>query len=103
MSYKSRTTAQASTASDFEAVSQQLAALRKDMSRLADTVTGIAGRRGSHVADDIAEGYGEARQYVEKTGKSAEHQLEASIAAHPLLAIGLAAGAGFVVGAMSWR
>jgi ElaB/YqjD/DUF883 family membrane-anchored ribosome-binding protein len=88
---------------DFEAISAQLAALRTDMSRLAETVGAIAERRGSHMASDIAEGFGEAKHYVERTGKSAEHQLEASITDHPLLAIGLAAGAGLLVGAMSRR
>ena len=90
-------------ASDFETVSHQLAALRADMSRLAETVSGIAGKRGSHMASDIAEGFGEAKHYVERTGKTAEHQFEASVTDHPLLAIGLAAGAGLLVGAMSRR
>ena len=103
MSDNSKTTAGASTAGDFEAVTQQLAALREDMSRLADTVAGIAGRRGNHMAADIAEGLDEAKHYAERTGKSVEHQLEASVATHPLLAIGLAAGAGLMVGAMSRR
>ncbi|MEH6830411.1 MAG: hypothetical protein V7661_06160 [Sulfitobacter sp.] len=73
------------------------------MSRLAETVSGIAGRRGSHMASDISEGLGETKHYVGRTGKSAEHQLEASFADHPLLAIGLAAGAALLVGAMSRR
>lgn len=102
MSDSSKSTTGA-TANDFEAVSQQLAALRKDMARLGDTVAAIAERRGSHMAADIAEGYGEAKHYVERTGKSAEHQLEASVASHPLLAIGLAACAGLMFGAMSRR
>ena len=55
------------------------------------------------MASDIAEGFGEARRFTERTGKTAEDQLEASVAAHPLLAIGLAAGAGLLVGAMSRR
>tara|TARA_R110000787_G_scaffold147489_3_gene261250 strand:+ start:89 stop:406 length:318 start_codon:yes stop_codon:yes gene_type:complete len=101
MPQNSKTTTEAAT--DFEAVSHQLSALRTDLSRLAETVSGIAGKRGSHMATDIAEGFGEAKHYVEKTGKSAEHQLEASVADHPLLAIGLAAGAGLLVGAMSRR
>lgn len=90
-------------AADFEAVSDQLAALRADMSRLTETVSGIAGKRGSHMASDIAEGFGEAKHYVERSGKSAEHQLGAAVADHPLLAIGLAAGAGLLIGAMSRR
>jgi ElaB/YqjD/DUF883 family membrane-anchored ribosome-binding protein len=92
-----------SNANDLDALSKQLAALREDMSRLTHTVTGIAGRRGGNMASDIAEGYDEAKHYVEKTGKSAEHQLEASVASHPLLAIGLAAGAGLLIGAMTRR
>ena len=90
-------------AADIEAVSRQLAALREDLSRLAETVSGIAGRRGRHMASDVAESFGDARQYVGRKGKSAEHQLEASVTEHPLLAIGLAALAGLFVGAMSRR
>lgn len=92
-----------SNANDLDALSKQLAALREDMSRLTHTVTGIAGRRGSNIASDISEGYNEAKHYVEKTGKSAEHQLEATVASHPLLAIGLAAGTGLLIGAMTRR
>lgn len=91
-----------SNTKDLDAL-KQLAALREDMSRLTHTVTGIAGRRGGNMASDIAEGYDEAKHYVEKTSKSAEHQLEASVASHPLLAIGLAAGAGLLIGAMTRR
>ena len=91
------------TATDIEAVGRQLAALREDLAHLAETVSGIAGRRGRHLASDVAEGFDEARQYVGQKGRSAEHQLEASVADHPLLAIGLAACAGLFVGAMSRR
>lgn len=90
-------------ASDLEVLSQQLDALREDMSRLTHTVTGIAGGRGSDIAADIAEGIGEAKHYVESNGKSVENQLEETVAAHPLLALGLAAGAGLLIGAMSRR
>jgi ElaB/YqjD/DUF883 family membrane-anchored ribosome-binding protein len=82
-------------------LSQHLDALREDIARLAETVTGMAGRRGSHVAAAIADGFGEAKYCAERTAKSAEHDLDASVAAHPLMAIGLAAGAGLLVGAMS--
>jgi hypothetical protein len=34
------------------------------MSRLAETVSGIAGRRGSRMAADIAEGFDEAKHYA---------------------------------------
>lgn len=90
-------------ANDFEAVSQQIAALREDMARLADTVGGIAGRRGSRLAADIAEGFDEARLYAESKGRSAEAQLEDSVAAHPFMTIGFAAVAGFLLGALVRR
>lgn len=90
-------------ASDYEAVTAQLSALRADMARLAETVGDIAGRRSSSMASDIAEGFGEAKHYVERSSKSAEHQLEESVAAHPFLTIGLAAGAGLLLGAISRR
>jgi ElaB/YqjD/DUF883 family membrane-anchored ribosome-binding protein len=99
----SKTTQGPAAASDYEAVSQQLAALREDMARLAETVGGIAGRRGTRMAEDIAEGFDEAKQYAERKGRSAEVQLEESVAAHPFMTIGLAAVAGFLVGSMSRR
>ncbi|MEN8952377.1 DUF883 family protein [Planktotalea arctica] len=101
MPQNSKTSTDAAT--DFEAVSRQIDALRADLSHLVETVGGIAGRRSNHMASDISEGFGEAKHYVAQTGKSAEHQLEASVVDHPLLAIGLAAGAGLLVGAMSRR
>jgi ElaB/YqjD/DUF883 family membrane-anchored ribosome-binding protein len=103
MSLDSKTNPQPTAATDIEAVSRQLAALRQDMSQLAETVSGIAGRRGSRMAADIAEGFDEAKHYAESKGRSAEAQLEESVAAHPFVTIGLAAGAGFLVGALSRR
>jgi ElaB/YqjD/DUF883 family membrane-anchored ribosome-binding protein len=92
-----------STTGDLEEVTRQLAALRADMAKLADTVSGIAGRRSRGVAADIAEGFSEASHYAEEVDAKGRAQLESSVAAHPLLAIGLAAGAGFMVGALSRR
>ena len=88
---------------DVEEVSRQLLALREDMARLTETVKTIAGRRGSTMAADIAEGFDEARRYAGATGRSAEARFEGSVAEHPLMAVGLAAGAGFLVGALSRR
>ncbi|WP_165978782.1 DUF883 C-terminal domain-containing protein [Antarcticimicrobium luteum] len=103
MSLGSKAKAQPTAATDIEAVSRQLASLREDMSRLTETVSAIAGRRGSRMAADIAEGFDEAKHYAESKGRTAEAQLEESVAAHPFMTIGLAAGAGFLVGALSRR
>lgn len=98
-----KTPQDAEAASDFEAVSQQLAALREDLARLTETVSAIAERRGNRMAADIAEGLDEARRYAESRGRSAEAQLHQSVAAHPFMTIGLAALAGFLAGTMSRR
>jgi len=103
MSLDSKTNAQSNAVADIEAVTRQLTALREDMSRLTETVGGIAGRRGNRMAADIAEGFDEAKQYAESKGRSAEAQLEKSVAEHPLMTISLAVGAGFLVGALSRR
>lgn len=69
MSLDSKTNPQPTAATDIEAVSRQLVALRQDMSRLTETVSAIAGRRSSHMAADIAEGFDEAKHYAESKGR----------------------------------
>jgi len=103
MSADNETKGKTTAAADIQEISRQLAALREDMSRLAETVSGIAGRRGNRMAADIAEGFDEARHYAERKGRSAEAQVEESVTAHPFMTIGLAAVAGFLVGALSRR
>ncbi len=88
---------------DIESVVAQLTALREDMTNLAQSVTSIADRRGRKMAADISDGVGEALHYVERRGVSAEARLESSVAAHPLMALGIAAGAGLLIGILSRR
>lgn len=88
---------------DFEGLVAQLAALRDDMTKLTGSVTTLAERRGRKMASDISEGFSEAVHYVERKGTSAEAELEKSVATHPLMAIGLAAGFGLLIGAMTRR
>lgn len=81
----------------------QLAALRDDVTKLAGSVTTLAERRGRRMASDISEGASEAVHYVERKGISAEADLEKSVATHPWMALGLAAGIGLLIGAMTRR
>ena len=90
-------------AADIEEISQQLVALREDLTRLAESVTGIVGRHSSALADDLAEGLEAAEEKVEGSGLTVEARLERSVIAHPLLAVGLAAAAGVLLGSMSRR
>jgi ElaB/YqjD/DUF883 family membrane-anchored ribosome-binding protein len=88
---------------DFEGLAAQFAALREDMAALTQSVATMTERRGRRMASDISEGVSEAVQYVERKGQGAEADVEKTIAAHPLLALGLAAGAGLLIGAMTRR
>lgn len=92
-----------SVPTDFEGLVAQLAELREDMTRLTGSVTTLAERRGRKMATDISEGVSEAVHYVERKGIGAEADLEKSVATHPLMALGLAAGIGLLVGAMTRR
>ena len=103
MPTESKTAKTESVANDLDELSRQLAALREDLALLAKSVAGFAGRRTSGMAADIAEGFSEAEAYIERKGRSTEAQLEDSVIAHPLLAIGLAAGAGLLIGALARR
>lgn len=103
MSQESKTAKKDNAATDYDEVVAQLSALREDMAKLAQTVTGIAERRGRGLATDIAEGVSEATDYVERRGHSAEAELERTVAAHPFVSLGLAAAAGLLVGALSRR
>lgn len=88
---------------DFEGLAAQFSALREDMATLTQSVAAMTERRGRRMASDISDGLGEAVHYVERKGQGAEAELERSVAAHPLLALGLAAGAGLLIGAMTRR
>ena len=88
---------------DLEGLAEQFSALREDMAKLTHSVAAIAESRGRRMASDISDGMGEAVHFVERKGRNAEAELEKSIAAHPLVALGLAAGAGLLIGAMTRR
>lgn len=88
---------------DLEGLASQFSELREDLAKLTQSVASIAERRGRRMATDISDGLGDAVQYVERKARSAEAQLESSVAAHPILALGLAAGAGLLIGALTRR
>lgn len=88
---------------DFEGLAAQLAALRDDLTELTGSVTTLADRRGRKMAADISEGVSEAVQYVEHKSHGAEAEFEKSVAKHPFMALGLAAGIGLLIGAMTRR
>lgn len=88
---------------DMAELSAQFSELRDDLAKLTQSVAAIAERRGRQMASDISEGMDEALQYVERKGRNVEAELERSVAAHPYLALGLAAAAGLLIGALARR
>ncbi|OYU77432.1 MAG: hypothetical protein CFE32_05635 [Alphaproteobacteria bacterium PA3] len=90
-------------ATDFEGMLAQLTALRDDMAKLTGSVTTLAERRGRKMATDISDGMAEAVHYAERKTVGAEADLEKSVATHPLIALGLAASVGLLIGAMTRR
>jgi len=92
-----------SAPTDFDGLVAQMSALREELTGLAQSVASTAERRGRRMASDISDGMGEAAHYVERKGRTAEADLERSITTHPLLALGLAAGVGLLIGAMTRR
>ena len=88
---------------DFDGLVAQMTALREELSSLAQSVAATAERRGRRMAADISEGVEEAAQYIERKGQTAEADISKTFTAHPLMALGLAAGAGLLIGAMTRR
>lgn len=100
----------ASTERDIEALSEQIATLRGDISDLADLVGEIGTRRGKAAKDRV-----EARaQALRGQGEEALHDAGRRVAelendaadrirATPFQAVGLAAAAGFLIGYLGAR
>jgi ElaB/YqjD/DUF883 family membrane-anchored ribosome-binding protein len=88
---------------DYDAIAAQLATLRDEVAKLAGLVAASAGNRGRSLANDISEGLGEATRYVELNGRAVDARLQSTVAENPYIALGIAAGVGLLVGALSRR
>jgi ElaB/YqjD/DUF883 family membrane-anchored ribosome-binding protein len=96
-------TLKTAVSTELEDLMAQLKILREDISRLTHSAAGAAEGRGRRMASDISEGVSQAVHYVERKGSDAEADLHKSVATHPLMALGLAAGIGILIGAMTRR
>lgn len=88
---------------DYDAVVAQLAALRTDIEKLAGTVSQVASNRSQALATDVSDGIAEAAHYLGRQAKDGEAQFEDAVAAHPYVALGMAAGIGLLLGALTRR
>lgn len=88
---------------DYTAVMAQMTELREEMGRMAHNVQAIASARGQALGRDISEGITESAQYLGRKTHQAEQRVEGAVAANPYIALGLAAGLGVLLGAMTRR
>jgi ElaB/YqjD/DUF883 family membrane-anchored ribosome-binding protein len=102
MAHETSTPKVPSAAADYDAVVEQLAALREDMKKLAGSVSSAAGHRKQALSRDVTDGMTDAAHYVGRKGHEVEARLEHAVTGNPFLALGLAAGIGLLLGAL-WR
>lgn len=88
---------------DYEAVLAQMETMRDEMAKMAHNVQAIASRRSNAMAKDMSEGMSEAAHYLGRKGHDAEMRVEGAVAANPYIALGLAAGMGVLLGALTRR
>lgn len=88
---------------DYDAVVEQMAALRHDMMELARNVQTAAGTRSQALARDVTDGMNDAVSYLGRKGHDADVRIEGAVAANPYIALGLAAGMGILLGALTRR
>ena len=90
-------------AADYDAVMAQIANLRADMAKIAHSVQSIASARGQELTKDITDGLNSSAQYLERKTQQADQRVEQAVAANPYIALGLAAGLGVLLGAVTRR
>jgi len=88
---------------DYDAVVAEMAAMREDVSKLAHHVQTMASTRGQAMAKDVSDGMSEAAKYISQKGHNADQRVEGAVAANPYIALGLAAGMGVLLGAITRR
>ena len=70
---------------------------------MAGNVQSIASKYGHAMAKDMSDGMTEATSYLGRKGHEADVRVEAAVAANPYIALGLAAGMGVLLGALTRR
>lgn len=88
---------------DYDAVIAQMEVLRGDIAKLAGTMQSLASNGGHALARDMTDGMNDAVNYLGRKGHAADLRIEGAVAANPYLAMGLAAGMGVLLGALTRR
>jgi ElaB/YqjD/DUF883 family membrane-anchored ribosome-binding protein len=94
----------------FYDLQKELKALRADLSALVTTVKEIGATQAENVASQVKGAVGDLGHRIRMTadearerGEEAAHEIEQMIGRHPLTAVMVAMGIGFVVGAITRR
>ena len=90
-------------AADYEALLAQMAAMREEMGKLASQMTASATAHGASMADTIANSVQDARSMAGRKAHEADLRFEHAVAANPYIALGIAAGLGLLLGAVTRR
>lgn len=88
---------------DYDALVAQITGLRDEMAKMASQVGASASQRGSAVAENLNQGMNDARAYAGRKTHEADLRIEHAVAANPYLALGIAAGLGLLLGAVTRR
>ena len=72
-------------------------------SSLSEDEVRIVGTRGHAIAQDMTQGMNDAVSYIGRKGHEADQRIEGAVAANPYMALGLAAGLGLILGALTRR
>ncbi len=88
---------------DYDALVAQLATMRTEMTKLAASVSSAAAKNGKAMAQDMSDGMSDARSYITRKGHEADLRVEHAVVANPYVALGLAAGFGLLLGALTRR
>lgn len=95
--------ASVAVSADYDALVAQMAQLREELAKLAHNIQSAASTRGHAMAKDMSDGMAEAATYIGRKGHDADMRIEGAVAANPYLALGLAAGMGVLLGALTRR
>ena len=80
-----------------------MASMRDEMEKMAQNVQSMATKRGHAMAKEMSDGMTEAAAYMGRKGHQTELRVEGAVAANPYIALGLAAGMGVLLGALTRR
>ncbi|MCW5698027.1 MAG: DUF883 family protein [Bauldia sp.] len=94
----------------FDDLQKELKALRADLTALVGTVKEIGASQAENLASQVKGAVGELGSRMRMTadearrrGEEAAHEIEDVIGRHPLTAVMVAMGVGFIVGAITRR